>query len=231
MLYSNSMTIAKRNLRDHATQLLDGLRRAHPDFHCALNHSNPLQLLIATILSAQCTDERVNMVTPALFARFPDANALANAKLPELEALIHSTGFYKNKAKSIVGCCRALVEKHKGNVPATMEELVKLPGVGRKTANVVLGVAFQKAEGIVVDTHVHRLARRLGLTRQNTPEKIEAALMNIFPRDEWIALSHLLIFHGRRRCTARNPDCEYCEVAGLCPQWGVPLKKSRARSA
>lgn len=176
---------------------------------------------MATILSAQCTDERVNQVTPALFARYHTAADYANAPAGDLEEMIRSTGFYRNKARALRECCRAIADRHNGNVPATMDELVALPGVGRKTANVVLGVAFGKAEGIVVDTHVARLARRLGLTRQTNPEKIEADLMKIVPRNDWIDFSHLLIWHGRKRCNARRPDCIQCEVANLCPKIGV----------
>lgn len=197
------------------------LRTTYPDAKCALHHRNPLELLVATILSAQCTDERVNQVTPALFGRYRTASDYANAPAGELEEMIRSTGFYRNKARALRACCRAIADRHGGNVPATMDELVALPGVGRKTANVVLGVAFGKAEGIVVDTHVARLARRLGLTRQTTPEKIEADLMKIVPRNDWIDFSHLLIWHGRKRCNARRPDCIQCEVANLCPKIGV----------
>jgi endonuclease-3 len=201
--------------------LIAALRRTHPDIRCALEHRDPLQLLIATILSAQCTDERVNLVTPALFARYKTAADFAHANPAELESLIHSTGFFRNKAKSIRNCCKTIVARHAGKVPDTMEELIQLDGIGRKTANVVLGVAFDKAEGIVVDTHVHRLSRRLGLTRQNTPEKIEQSLMKIIPRQDWIDFSHLLIWHGRRRCTARKPDCAHCELVQWCPKIGV----------
>ena len=202
-------------------KIIQKLRRTYPDFRCALNHENPLQLLIATILSAQCTDERVNQVTPALFTKYRTAAEFAAAPPGELEEFIKSTGFFRNKAKSIRGCCQELVAKHGGEVPRTLAELVPLPGIGRKTANVVLGVAYRRAEGIVVDTHVLRLSRRLGLTRQTTPEKVELALMEITPPSDWIDLSHLLIWHGRKRCNARKPDCIQCEVANLCPQIGV----------
>jgi len=201
--------------------VIDILRRTYPDFRCALVHDNPLQLLVATILSAQCTDERVNQVTPALFARYRDAAEFGAASLPELEALIRPTGFFRNKAKSIRSCCRAIAERFGGRVPDTLGELIALDGIGRKTANVVLGVGYGKAEGIVVDTHVQRLSHRLGFTRQNTPEKIESALMKVVPRADWIDFSHLLIWHGRNRCTALRPDCPRCEVCHLCPRISV----------
>ena len=193
------------------------LHAAHPDAACALDHRNALELLVATILSAQCTDERVNKVTPALFARFPDAQALAEADREELEQLIHSTGFYRNKAKNIQEACRRLVTVYDGQVPANMTDLLTLPGVARKTANVVLGNCFQIADGVVVDTHVKRLSERLGLSTQSDPEKIERDLMALTPREEWIDLSHLLIFHGRRVCDARKPQCGACVIAHLCP--------------
>jgi endonuclease-3 len=204
-----------------ARQLLRQLRAAHPDARCALHHQTPLQLLVATILSAQCTDERVNQVTPALFAKYRTAAEFAAAPDGELERLIQPTGFFRTKARAIRACCRAIAEKHAGRVPDSLDELTQLAGCGRKTANVVLGVAYHKAEGIVVDTHVARLSRRLGLTRQTTPEKIEADLMTLFPRKDWIDLAHLLIWHGRRRCRARRPDCHHCELRRLCPQIGV----------
>jgi endonuclease-3 len=201
--------------------IIAGLRAAYPDAHCELNYSNPLELLIATILSAQCTDKRVNLVTAGLFKRYRTAADYANAASAELEQAIKTTGFFRNKAKSIQSCCRALVENHGGQVPRRMEELVQLGGVGRKTANVVLGNAFEIDEGIVVDTHVARLSHRLGLTKGNTPEKIETNLQRLVPGSEWTLFSHLLIWHGRRRCQARNPDCPNCEVQNLCPQIGV----------
>jgi len=207
------------NLATRAGKIIKKLRLAYPDAECALHHANPLQLLIATILSAQCTDERVNKVTPALFAKYRTAADFAAAG--DLEEMIRSTGFFRNKAKSIRNCCRAIAVHHAGRVPDTMAELIQLDGCGRKTASVVLGVAFGKAEGIVVDTHVARLSYRLGLTRQKTPEKIEQALMKILPRQDWIDFSHLLIWHGRKRCNARKPDCEHCEVKSLCPKIGV----------
>ncbi|MBM3860346.1 MAG: endonuclease III [Verrucomicrobia bacterium] len=201
--------------------IIAALRRAYPDFRCALEHADPLQLLVATILSAQCTDERVNQVTPALFAKYRAAADFAGAGPGELEAIIHSTGFFRAKARSIRRCCRTIATQYGGRVPDTLAELVALDGIGRKTANVVLGTAFGKAEGIVVDTHVMRLARRMGLTRQSTPEKIEQSLVKIVPREDWIDVSHLLIWHGRRRCMARKPDCAHCEIRNRCPKIGV----------
>lgn len=207
----------KAALGEHAATLLARLLEQYPDAHCALDFRNPYELLCATILSAQCTDKRVNMVTPSLFARYPDAAALAKANPEELEELIRSTGFYRSKAKSLIGMAQALVERHGGNVPDDMEALVVLPGVGRKTANVVLGDAFEKSEGIVVDTHVTRLTNRLGLTNQSDPVKIEQALMPLFPRERWTKISHLLIEHGRQVCGARKPHCGECILADLCP--------------
>ena len=215
------MKAAKPKLAQRLAEIICALRTAHPDVHCALHHRNPLQLLIATILSAQCTDERVNLVTPALFARYHTAADFAAALPGELEALIRSTGFFRNKARSIRACCRAIADQHHGTVPNQLADLIPLAGIGRKTANVVLGVPYGKAEGIVVDTHVTRLSRRLGLTRQTTPEKIESALMKIVPQTDWIDFSHLLIWHGRRRCTARKPDCAHCELARRCPKIGL----------
>ena len=197
------------------------LAAAYPDAGCELDFANPFELLVATILSAQCTDARVNTVTPALFARFPDARALGAAAPEELEALIRSTGFFHNKAKSLLGMARAVVERHGGEVPAAMDALTSLPGVGRKTANVVLGTAFGVATGVVVDTHVARLARRLGLTAEDEPEKIERDLMDLFPASGWVALGHRLILHGRRVCHARTPACDGCPLAPLCPRVGV----------
>ncbi len=203
--------------------ILRRLRAAYPEARCALHHQNPLQLLVATILSAQCTDQRVNLVTPALFRRYRTAADFAAARPTELEAMIRSTGFFRNKARSIRNCCRSLVAKYDGRVPETLDELIQLDGIGRKTANVVLGVAYGKAEGVVVDTHVSRLSHRMGLTRQTTPEKIEQALIKLVPRNDWIGFSHLLIWHGRKRCTARRPDCVQCEIADICPKIGVTL--------
>jgi endonuclease III len=197
--------------------IFERLHAAYPEAKTALNHTNPFQLLVATILSAQTTDVRVNLVTPALFARYPNAAALAQARQAQVEKLIQSTGFFRNKARSIIGMAQALVADHQGEVPNTMEELVKLPGVGRKTANVVLGNAFGINEGVVVDTHVTRLSFRLGFTRQTDPVKIEQALMKLFPQQSWALLSHLLILHGRQVCIARKPKCPECVVADLCP--------------
>lgn len=203
------------------TRIFDILKRTYPDAHCALHFSTPLELLIATILSAQCTDERVNQVTPALFARCPNATALASISQAELEKMIHSTGFYRAKARSLRSCAASLVADHQGEVPRTMEALHRLAGVGRKTANVVLGNAFGLAEGVVVDTHVGRLSRRMGLTRQHDPVKVESALVRLIPKKDWTLASHLLISHGRKRCNARKPDCTNCEIKALCPKRGV----------
>jgi len=203
--------------RARTATLLGRLESAYPDAHCALDHRSPLELLVATILSAQCTDARVNQVTPELFARYPDAAAYAEADLEEVERRIQSTGFFRNKAKSLVGLGRALVERHGGEVPRTMAELTALPGVGRKTANVVLGNAFGLDEGIVVDTHVGRLSKRLGLTRHDDPVKVEADLVKLVPREAWTLWSHLLIFHGRQVCKAPRPRCAECVLADLCP--------------
>ena len=200
-----------------AREILAALKREYPDAHCELHHATPFQLLIATILSAQCTDARVNLVTPALFARYPSPAKLAQAKQAEVEALIRSTGFFRNKAKSLIGMARALVERHDGTVPRTMEELRILPGVGRKTANVILGNAYGINEGVTVDTHVARLSGLLGVTKETTPEKIEQDLMRLIPRGDWALVSHLLIWHGRRVCIARRPKCRDCVIAGLCP--------------
>ena len=209
------------SLADRTHRIIRRLKQAYPDAHCELNHANPLQLLIATILSAQCTDVRVNQVTPALFQRCKTARDFSEIPIGELEGLIRTTGFFRSKAKSIRGCAASLVKDHGGEVPKTMEDLHKLSGVGRKTANVVLGNAFNLAEGVVVDTHVGRLSRRLGLTRQNDPVKVEQALMKIVPKADWTLFSHLLIWHGRRRCSARKPDCTHCEISDLCPKRGV----------
>ena len=200
-----------------AVEILARLTRAYPDSRCSLQYRSPLELLVATILSAQCTDARVNMVTPALFARYPDARSLAGASQEKLEEIIRSTRFYRNKAKSLIGMAKALVERHGGEVPSRMDELTRLPGVGRKTANVILGNAFGGNEGIVVDTHVARLSQRLGLTADTDPVKIESALMRLFPRERWTLLAHLLIDHGRAVCTARAPRCDACPLADLCP--------------
>lgn len=202
-------------------RVIAALRRAYPDAGCELAHGDPLQLLVATILSAQCTDRRVNQVTPALFARCPLAADYAAIGQAELEAIIRPTGFFRNKAKALRGLGAALVERHGGSPPATMEALTALPGVGRKTANVVLGNAFGKAAGIVVDTHVARLAGRLGLSGHREPEKIERDLMAVVPRRHWTMFAHWLIWHGRRRCSARKPDCAGCELRVWCPTAGA----------
>ena len=204
-------------LRAHAGVLLDRLLERYPDAHCALDFTNAFELLCATILSAQCTDKRVNMVTPALFARYPDAAALAAARPEDLEDLIRSTGFFRSKAKSLIGMAQGLVERHGGQVPADMASLVVLPGVGRKTANVILGNAFCRNDGIVVDTHVTRLSNRLGLTTESDAVKIEQALLPLFPTERWTMLSHLLIDHGRQVCDARKPRCGDCLLADMCP--------------
>jgi endonuclease-3 len=198
-------------------ELLGRLKEEYPDSHCALNHENPLQLLVATILSAQCTDKRVNMVTPDLFARYPTAADYAGADISELEEMVRTTGFFRNKARSLRGLGQALVDEHDGEVPAEMTALVKLPGTGRKTANVVLGNAFGIDEGVVVDTHVGRISRLLGLTEQKDPVKVERDLMALVPQSDWTIWSHLLIDHGRAVCKARRPDCGNCVLADLCP--------------
>lgn len=208
-------------------QLIQRLKRRYPEARTALAYSNALELLVSTILSAQCTDARVNMVTPGLFARYPDVWSLAEADPAELESMIRSTGFFRSKARSIIGASKAIVERHAGQVPQTMAELTALPGVGRKTANCVLGGAFGIQSGIVVDTHVQRLAARLELSANVTPEKIEADLMELVPKKEWYRLSNLLILHGRQTCTARNPNCERCTLLDLCP---FPVRgRGRAR--
>jgi len=206
-----------KELKAHALEILARLKREYPDAHCELDFDSPLQLLVATILSAQCTDKRVNMVTPELFKTFPDAQSLADADPQALEELIKSTGFFRNKTKSLLGMSAAVVERHAGEIPQTMAELVKLPGVGRKTANVVLGNAFNINEGVVVDTHVGRLSVRLGLTIETDPVKVEQVLMALFPQEDWALLSHLLIFHGRRICIARAPRCASCVLNDVCP--------------
>ena len=204
-------------------EALDGL---YPDAHCELNHQTPFQLLVATILSAQCTDKRVNLVTADLFKKYRSAADYARAPLADLEQAIKSTGFFRNKAKSLKTCCQTIVEKHGGKVPRTMEELTQLGGVGLKTANVVLGNAFNINCGVVVDTHVARLSQRLGLTKEKAPEKIEQELMKLVPQEQWTMFSHWLIWHGRRRCDARKPDCPNCEIKALCPRIGVTEVKA-----
>src|ERR1035441_3603944 len=201
---------------DRVAAILKGLDEAYPDVECTLTHRSPWELLVATILSAQCTDVRVNMVTPELFRRFPTPAAMAKATLPELEDLIRTTGFFRNKAKSIQGAARKIVNEFNGQVPQTLAELITIPGAARKTANVVLGVCFGKAEGVVVDTHVFRIARRLGLAKSETAEKVEQELMQILPQNRWIAFSHQLIHHGRQICEARKPKCDRCNLEQLC---------------
>ncbi|PYP56344.1 MAG: endonuclease III [Gemmatimonadetes bacterium] len=209
--------VATTERKARARKIIARLKREYPDATCALHHSNALELVVATILSAQCTDARVNLVTPHLFAKYRTAADYAAVDPRVLEKEIQSTGFFRNKTKSIIGMAQALVERHGGEVPQTMEELTALPGVGRKTANVILGTWFKKNEGIVVDTHVHRLTRLLGLTRQDDPVKIEQDLMEIVPRDEWTWFSHTLILHGRAVCIARRPKCAECVINRLCP--------------
>ena len=208
----------------HALITLDRLEAAYPDAHCALTYRNPWQLLVATILSAQCTDVRVNLVTPELFKRFPEPSSLANAQLAEVEELIRSTGFFRNKAKNLIGCAAALVDYHQGEVPQEISLLVALPGVGRKTANVVLGNAFD-VPGMVVDTHVGRIAGRLGWAAAGTPEVVEKQLCQLLPAERWTQTAHVLIFHGRQCCRARTACCSVCPVVDRCPQIGVGSQK------
>lgn len=215
---------AASGIAHRASLVLEALRREFPRARTALDHENPFQLLIATILSAQCTDERVNRVTPGLFRKYPGPEHFALAEQSELEQDIRSTGFFRMKARSIIACSRGLVEQFGGRVPRTLEELTSLAGVGRKTANVVLGQAYGIASGVVVDTHVHRLAQRLGFTKADTPEKIEEDLMRVFPQCDWIDVGTLLIFHGRRTCFARKPRCPECAVQNLCPSAGQFLE-------
>jgi endonuclease III len=200
-----------------APEIYERLSREHPDAKCALDHRNPYELIVATILSAQCTDKRVNMVTPALFEKYPDSARMAAANPEELQEMIKSTGFFRNKTKSLLGMAAKVSDLHGGTIPSTMEQLVELPGVGRKTANVVLGNAFGRDEGVVVDTHVSRLSQRLALSRETDPVKIEQDLMQLFSKTQWTMLSHLLISHGREICDARRPLCERCVVNDLCP--------------
>ena len=223
--HNNQMTT-----RERVAQLLKAWPKVYPNAHCELDFRNPLELLVATILSAQCTDKRVNMVTPKLFKQYRTAKDYANAPQAEFENAIKPTGFYRSKAKSIRAAMRAIAEEHNGKVPDTMEELCALPGVGRKTANVVLGNAFHKDEGIVVDTHVIRLSQRLGLTKHKDANKIEQDLMKLVSREHWTNWSHWLIWHGRRRCYARKPDCGRCEVFKLCPSGKVFLRTGKAQN-
>jgi endonuclease-3 len=208
--------------RARTGSLIERLKAAYPDARCSLNHSNPLELLVATVLSAQCTDERVNIVTKSLFKKYHTASDYAAAPPGELEEDIKSTGFYRNKAKALRACCAELAAQHEGEVPSDMAALVRLPGIGRKTANVILGNAFGVEEGIVVDTHVRRLAGRLGLSRHSDPDKIEQDLLRVVPRGDWTLFSHLLILHGRRICSARAPKCPVCPVNDLCPSAKLP---------
>jgi len=208
--------VLRKNDPRRVAEILKRLAKAYPDAQCALHHDNPFQLLVSTILSAQCTDERVNKVTPELFRKYPTPQDFATLRQEVLEQDIRSTGFYRNKSKSILGAAQRIVKEFGGKVPQTMEEMLTLPGVARKTANVVLGTAYGKSAGIVVDTHVHRIAQRLDLTKQNTPEKIEQDLMKIIPQDRWIVFSHQVIFHGRRCCIARKPKCSECSLEELC---------------
>lgn len=203
--------------RANPKEVYKRLGKTYPDAHCELDFKTPFQLLIATILSAQCTDKRVNMVTPTVFAKYPTARTLADADPAEVEELIKPTGFFRNKTKSLIGMAKGVSEEHQGEVPRTMDELVTLPGVGRKTANVILGNAYDTNEGVVVDTHVGRVSLRLGLTSETDPVKAEQELMQLFPRKNWAMLSHLLIFHGRRICVARVPKCEICPLNDICP--------------
>ena len=216
-----------------AQALCRALPRVYPDAHCELNFSGPLELLIATILSAQCTDVQVNKVTPALFKKYRNARAYAKADLTGLQHDLRAIGLYRNKAKNIRACCQLLVDQHGGQVPRTMEELVELPGVGRKTANVVLGNAFGINLGVVVDTHVARLSMRLGLTKETDPKKIEWVLIKLVPRKDWTLFPHWLIFHGRHRCKAVNPDCPNCEIQDLCPSYAkfMKLRAAKMKSA
>jgi endonuclease-3 len=212
-------------VRDRAAAVLAELRRLYPDAHCALDFQSPFELLVATILSAQCTDVRVNMVTPALFKRYPTPTKMAAAEQGDIETLIRSTGFFRNKAKSIKGAATRIAEQHDSEVPATMDELLQLPGVARKTANVVLGNAFGINVGMVVDTHIGRLSKRLGFTKSENPIIVERDLMALFPQETWCQLAHLLIYHGRQVCAARKPACERCTLAEVCPKVGVAGKK------
>jgi len=209
-----------KSIKTRARQINRALAKLYPDAKCALLYNNALELLVATILSAQCTDERVNKVTPPLFRRYPDAHAFAESDQTELETMIRSTGFFRNKATNIRACCAMIVEKHGGEVPCTMEDLVPLAGVGRKTANVILGNAFD-APGIPVDTHVGRLSRRMGLTTHDDPVKVETDLMELIPKKEWTMFGHRMIFHGRQVCQSRKPNCAECVLLKVCPQIGV----------
>ena len=217
--------------QERAKRILAALKKEYPEPRCALNHRNAYELMVATILSAQCTDVRVNMVTPEVFKRFPDPKAMSQADSGELKQLIQSTGFFNNKTKSLLGATNRIMEHYRGAVPDTMDELLTLPGIARKTANVILGTWFRKNEGVVVDTHVHRLSRRLGLTKYDDPVKIERDLMTLFPRDEWTNLSHRLIQHGRQVCVARVPRCAVCVLGpDICPSYEPDPKKWKERA-
>ncbi len=205
-------------------EIISLLKKYYPDAKCSLDFKNPFELLVATVLSAQCTDERVNKVTPELFKKFPDAKAMAKADIGELEELVRSTGFYKNKAKNLKNTAQILTETYDGKIPKSLDQLTHLSGVGKKTANVVLGTAFGIASGVVVDTHVGRLSQRLGLTKNKTPEKIQQDLEKVIPQENWIEWSHLLIYHGRQICKARKPQCEVCFLQEICPKVGVTGK-------
>ena len=207
--------------KERAARIYDLLVECYPSAHCALHHRDPYELAVATILSAQCTDVRVNMVTPALFERYPEAEDLAGARQSDVEELIHSTGFFRNKARNLIGMATVVADRHGNELPRTMKELVALPGIGRKTANVILGNAFGINEGVVVDTHIKRLAGRMSFTRFPDPIRIERDLMKLFPRESWTLLAHLLIFHGRQVCAARKPRCEECALSRLCPSSSV----------
>ena len=213
--------VAKKKLQKNAQRILTGLKKAYPDAGCSLSFRSPLELLVATILSAQCTDVQVNKVTPKLFRQFRSAEDYATLPLEQLEEAIRTTGFYHNKAKNIQNSCRKIIERFGGNVPDTMESLISLPGVGRKTANVVLSNGFGQNAGFTVDTHVFRLTHRLGLVQGKTPEKVEQELMQLFPQTDWACLSHALILHGRKVCNARKPRCTDCPLAKDCPKNGV----------
>jgi endonuclease-3 len=222
---AKKVSAAQLRLRASAERIVQALKRAYPDAVCALKHNDPYQLLVATILSAQCTDVRVNMVTPELFRQYPDPAGLAQAVPAELENCIRSTGFFRAKARNLLAMAGQIASQHGGFVPEDIDALTALPGVGRKTANVVLGTAFGIASGVVVDTHVKRIARRLGLTKSRTPEQIERDLMELIPQSEWVDFSHRLIHHGRKICLARSPRCESCSLLALCPQIGVSKPK------
>lgn len=222
--------MASTEEKQRTRKIIAKLRKAYPDAHCSLNHSNAVELLIATILSAQCTDERVNIVTADLFRKYRSCADYLNVPAEELQQDIHSTGFFRNKTRSIQGACKKMIEEHGGQVPNDIELLLALPGVARKTANVVMGNAFGVASGVVVDTHVARLSQLLGLTKQKQPEKIERELMELVPKKDWIDFSHLLIYHGRRVCKARRPECERCVIEPLCPSSLLKTAAKKGRS-